>query len=517
MDGTDDQETRIVFRGFLFFRLALLFPFFFISGSADCGPTLPVTRTGILLLMGLVPLLLYRYAPRWTARREMLAVLAGSDFVLVSILNALYIQQGSAPLFWVFYFLVSAELAWWWGWAGSMIAGVGGGVFLSVLKLADTVDSGQGLTVIAMCFAWPIVVGFFVQWLARQRKERRKMAVWLAEQEDVIRHVQNRFQNWQAACASLQKAESPQALLQTALKEAVNSTSSSVGMIVLNDHPRGTSRAECWSGFALADPSKVTLRIGDRLPALDGGWSIQVRYVQETILRASTRAPDQEAIDLGRIVVARSFGPPYGEIEAQWLQNLAGYTAALLENGLLHSQMGRLQAETDSIGLAAQTLISLPDPAAAMELACRDILETMHLHQVVIFLYGESDEPGIKVIAYPANGETRTMTTPLQGRGLQLLRRFLDIGTPLVANRRSDCPEVFDLMEWGAEVQAAACFPLDALQHRWGALCLLARRTEAFPPQTQQHLSILSGGVAMVLENAHLRQVVDEPSSDLSS
>ena len=93
-----------------------------------------------------------------------------------------------------------------------------------------------------------------------------------------------------------------------------------------------------------------------------------------------------------------------------------------------------------------------------------------------------------------------------------MLRRFLDSGTSLIINRRGEWPELFDRMGW-EEAQAVAAFPLFVLEHRWGAICLLARIPDAFPPHTQQSLAIFSSEVALALENYYLRRAVSEASS----
>jgi len=280
----------------------------------------------------------------------------------------------------------------------------------------------------------------------------------------------------------------------------------------------GDVRPECWHGFSLPGPGTRALQPADRMPSADGGTPVEVRHVLQAPIRtAVASAPGSGEPLLGQIFVARHQGPPYQESEGRWLHLLASYAAVFLENNLLQGQLGRLRQEADSIVLAGWTLASLPDPAAAMEMACRKILATLDLDRVVIYLYGEGDEPGCEIITYPADGPTSTLRSPLQGRGLSLLRRFLDGGTALICNRQAEFPHLLAAMAWGDRVQAVACFPLYVLQHRWGALCLLARHSGAFPPETQQNLAIFSGEVAMALENSYLRQACAWAEKPISS
>jgi GAF domain-containing protein len=217
----------------------------------------------------------------------------------------------------------------------------------------------------------------------------------------------------------------------------------------------------------------------------------------------------QEVAELGRLIVARTSGPPYQPDDEQWLSILAGFTAALIDNRSLRGQLGRIREETDSLLLASWTLSALPDPAEAMELACRSVLGTLKLQQVVIFLYGRENESGCRVVTYPDEAPTQTASLPLQGRGLRMLRRFLDAGAPVIFNQRGEWPELFDVMGW-KEIQAVACFPLYVLGRCWGVLCMLAKTPDAFPPPTQQNLAIFSGEIAMALENYYLRQMMSK-------
>jgi transcriptional regulator with GAF, ATPase, and Fis domain len=252
------------------------------------------------------------------------------------------------------------------------------------------------------------------------------------------------------------------------------------------------------------------LNAGERLPARRGATWVEVRHVLMAPLRpALPPSTAQDATDLGRLVVARAGGAPYQPSDEQWLNILASFTAALIDNRSLRGQLGRIREETDSILVASWTLASLPDPAAAMELACRNVLATLKLQQVMIFLYGRENEPGCRVVTYPEQGSAQTATMPLQGRGLRLLRRFLDAGTPVIFNQRGEWPELFDLMAWN-EAQAVACFPLYVLGRCWGVLCMLAKVPDTFSAQTQQNLAIFSGEIAMALENYYLRQAISK-------
>ena len=269
----------------------------------------------------------------------------------------------------------------------------------------------------------------------------------------------------------------------------------------------------CSTFLILPDAERTTLLPGDKLPARDGEGGVEVRHVLVAPLRpAVSSAAGHEPTDLGRLIVARPAGPAYQTSDEQWLNILSSFTAALVDNRFLRGQLGRIQEESDSLLLAGWTLAALPDPAEAMELACRNILGTLSLQQVVIFLYGQESEPGCRVVVYPEQGPSQTATMPLQGRGLRLLRRFLDAGTSVIFNQRSEWPELFDLMAW-KEVQAVACFPLYVLGRCWGALCLLAKTPDTFPPQTQQNLAIFSGEIAMALENYYLRQAISKTGS----
>jgi len=512
MTGQDNNEELQILRGLFLLRLVLLAPFFLVIVlHASCKPAVMTALVLLLLFMAVTPVLVYFLRRSLLAHPAVPRAMVLCDFLLASLLAFVANQSGGLPVFFPLYFLVVAvEAACWWSWPGALISGAAGAVVLSLLYMnSATLQSNQGVAMIALVMAWPIVLGYFTQWALRQWRERRHLASWMARQEDTVRQVRERLDGWGVTCLALQGATSPRELLERALHEAMRNTASSLGLIVSPDAASSTLRAEIWAGFALSGPDKTTLRPADRLPASQGQGLVEVRHVLEVPLGTTTSStPDDSPPELGRMIVARDVAVPYTEEERQWMQVIASYTAALLENRFLRGQLGRIQEEADSIVMAASTLTSLRDPAAAIEMACRNVLSALNLEQVIIFLYGGEGTQGRQVIVYPARGPARAATISLQGRGLRLLRRFLDGGAALIVNRRNEMPEIFDLMGWGKEVQAAACFPLYVLQHRWGAICLLAKVPDAFPSQTQQNLAIFSGEVAMALENFYLRQSV---------
>ncbi len=507
----DDQERLQILRGLLFLRLALLAPFFaVVLYTSLCKPGVGAGLNVLLLIMAGAPTLFY------FLRRDLMAhgiapgVLVLFDFVLASLLSLLTRQNQGLPIFFPLYFsVVALQASCWWGWPGSLISAAAGAAFLSWLYLdTPALQPNQGLGLVTLVMAWPIVLGFFTQWALQQWRERRRLTNWLSHQSEWVRQVQDRLNCWHETCLALQRETSAQSLLQRALYESMRSTGSTLGLIAVRDLHTGLLRAEHWEGFALPGPNVTTLQRAARLPALRGNGVIEVQHTLEAALRAAVSSDDKGAADLGRIVIAREGDLPYQETEQQWLQIIASYTAALLENRFLRGQLGRMQEEADSVAVAGWTLASLPDPAAAIEMACRSVLKTLNLQEIVIFLYGKEEEQGCRVIVYPLQGPVRTAVISLQGRGLRLLRRFLDSGTSLIINRRAEYPQIFDLMAWDKEVQALACFPLSVLEHRWGALCLLSRTTDAFPSQTQQTLAIFSGEISMALENFYLRHNV---------
>jgi hypothetical protein len=511
MDRQGDPETLQILRGLLLLRLALLAPFFVaIVVAAACKPNVGVGLVLLLLILAAAPFPLYVFRRDLLVHPRVPQALVLFDFLFASLMSYIAAGSGGLPIFFPLYFLlVALEAACWWGWAGSLISGAAGSVVLALLYMdpSSRLADNQGWGMLALVMGWPVVLGYFTQWALRQWRERRRMTTWLTEQEGVVGQVRERLSGWQAACAALQQVTTVQELAKTVLREALTNTGSTLGLVALRDPRSGALRAECWTGFALPGADSTTLQLGDRLPAPQGGGVVEVRYVQEISLPTATlSAVDGRTLELGRIVVARQSGRPYQEGEGHWLQIMASHAAVLLENRFLRGQLGRVQEEAGSIAAAGLTLASLPDPAAAMELACRNVLDALHLQRVVIFLYSGEMERGCTVIVYSAQEPARTATLSLQGKGLRLLRRFLDGGTSVVINRRGEWPELFDLMGWSGEVQAAACFPLYVLEHRWGALCLLAELPDAFPSQTQENLTIFSGEVSMALENFYLRQ-----------
>lgn len=465
----------------------------------------------LILSIGLFPLLIYRFRRDWLANPLADKVLVVFGFAMTSIVSIVGAVMHVPPVFFLLYsVLAAAEAACWWGYAGALVAAALGGTLLSVAYAVPRWPyRDASVAVSSLNLAWSLVLAYMVRWVLGVWRENRRMALWLHDQQGHVRQINDQLHGWQEVYEALQKTESPHDLLEQALREAMRFSSSPLGMAVLRDPYSQGLRAECWQGFALADPEQLTLRTGDRLPLQAGeGW-IEVGEVREAILRGA--GPAEE--DLGRLIVARPKGAPYRDSDGQWLELLASFVSALLENRFLRREVGRIQSEADSILQASWTLTALPDPAAAMELACRHVLSTWGLDEVMIFLYGRENEPGCRVVVYTAQEPPRTMVMPLLGRGLRLLRRFLDAGTSMIFNRRSDWPEIFDLMSWD-EVQAVACFPLYVLGHCWGALCLLTKKPNAFPPQTQQNLAIFSGEIAMTLENFYLRQTIGGAGSN---
>ncbi len=503
MDRQGDQEALLVFRGLLLLRLALLAPFFVaIVFAAECKPGVAAGLILLLLILAVAPL------PPYFLRRELLAhplvprVLVVLDFAVATLLSHAAAANSGLPIFFPLYFLlVALEASCWWGWVGALLSGASGNVVLALLYMGQGRLDDLGLGMVALIMAWAVVVGYFTQWALRQWRERRRMVAWLARQESLAGQAWEWLSGWQETCAALRQVASVQELLKAVLHEALSHTASSLGLVALYD-PRGEAlRAECWEGFALAGAEITTLRVGDQLPVSEGGGLAEVRHVCEVALPAGGRPAE-----LGRIVVARQIDRPYQEGEEHWLRIMASHAAVLIENRLLRGQLGRVQEEAGSIAAAGMTLTALPDPAAAMELACRNILDALHLQQVVIFLYRGETERGCTAVVYAAQEPVRTVDLPLQGKGLRLLRRFLDGGAAVVINRREEWPELFDLMGWCGEVQSAACFPLYVLDRRWGALCLLADLPDTFTSQTQENLTLFSGKVAMALENSYLRR-----------
>ncbi|MGB9723588.1 MAG: GAF domain-containing protein [Chloroflexia bacterium] len=509
MERENGPEQVRILRGLVWVRLALIFPLLFVAFlDPSCHSPAVIRPCLLLLTMAAVPTALYFLRRAWAGRPLFPSALTLFDFLMTTLLVLFSSRSGLPPVFYPLYFLVALEAACWWGWAGALLSGAVGGSILSWLYTGtEVIPPAQRLLMIALTLAWPVVLGYFVQWALRQWRERRRMASWLAGREEAARQVQDHLDRWYATWSALRQAASPQELLRIALQEALQYTASSLGLVALRD-PQGTGlRAECWQGFALPDAGRTTLRRGERLPTSENGGPVEVCEVLEAPLIVPGTLPEEGPADLGRIVVARPTPHPYRSDEEQRLRLLSGYAATLLENRFLRGQLTRLREETDGLLLAAGMLSSLPDPAAAMEVACRSVLERLRLEQVAIFLYA-GEGAGCRAVIYPAGEETRTVTLSLPGKGLRLLQRLLDSGTSLILNRRGEMPELFETMGWGPGIQAVACFPLHVLHHRWGLLFLLSGSPNAFPAQTQQHLALFSGEIALALENYYLRQVV---------
>jgi len=507
------QDLIAIHRALIFLRLGLTPIFLFLLTLVEGCKPLPLgLLIAVLLIIPLVPLLVYIFRRDWLTRPATARTLVLFDFMAISLVSVIGSRNGMLPFQFPFYaFLVAVESACWWGWSGALVAAALGGALLNWLYLGDPqITTGQSLSVAALNLGWSIVLGYFVQWVLKMWHERQQMRDWLQQQESLVRQVRSQMHSWQDTFLALQHATSLHELLERALREAERETDSTLGLAVLRDPYGGELHAECWHGCALPDAGRTMLQPGERLPARRGAGWVEVRQVLSAPLRPALNAhADPDAAVLGRLVVARTAGTAYEPSDEQWLNILASFTAALIDNRFLRGKLGRIQEETDSILLASWTLASLPDSAAAMELACRNILGKLELQQVVIFLYGQENASGCRVVTYLEEGPAQTATMPLQGRGLRLLRRFLDAGTPVIFNRRNEWPELFDLMDW-KDAQAVACFPLYVLGRCWGVLCMLARTPDAFPPQTQQNLAIFSGEIAMALENGYLRQAISK-------
>lgn len=510
MDKQNTGEKLAILRGLLFVRLVFVGPFLLLVIDPDCERPAALGVILLLLAMAGLPVGLYFLRRPLLGHARAPAILAVGDFVVVSLVNLIASQCHGLPLLFPLYFIVAIEAACWWGWTGALISGAASGLVLSWLFAGPIVSElNLKLAMIALNLGWPVVLGYFTQWILRQWRERQRIAGWLARQEELVRRVQDHIQSWQEVWEDLWQAATPEDLLRLTLQKAQAVTGSTLGLVVSRHPQRGTLGVECWDGFALPTPGQTSLRCGEELPMPDGG-TVRVRHVLEVPLGVA--APDNGPADLGRLIVARSADEPYREEEKRWLQVLAGVSATLLENRFLKGRLGQLHEEADSVVLAGWTLASLPDPAAAMEMACRNILDTFDLQQVVIFLCDQGEPPGYRVIVYSAGEPVRNVTVSLQGKGLHMLRRLLDSGTSLIINRRGEWPELFERMGW-EEAQAVASFPLFVLEHRWGVLCMLSRVADAFPPHTQQNLAIFSGEVALALENHYLRQAVARAGS----
>lgn len=514
MDRPPDQDTIAIHRALVFLRLGLapVFIFLLTLGNGFCAPHVIALIIVVLLVIAVAPFLIYLLRRDWLARPVAAQTLVLFDFLATALISVISSRNGVLPTHFPLYsFLVAAEAACWWGWPGALVAAALGGALLNGLYLDVPMPSaGHPLLIAALNIGLSIVLGYFVQWALHQWRERRHMREWMQQQETVFRQVQDQLHGWQDTFLALQRTTTLHDLLETALHEAERVTRSPLGLAALRDRYGGSLHAESWHGFALPDATRTQLRPGERLPARRGAAWVEVRHVLIAPLRPILNSqPAPGGPDLGHLIVARPDGPAYQPGDEQWLNILASFTTALIDNRALRGQLGRIQEETDSILQASWTLASLPEPAAAMELACRNVLGTLGLQQVVIFLYGQENESGCRVVTYPQQGPSQTATMPLQGRGLRVLRRFLDAGTPVIFNQRCEWPELFELMAW-QEAQAVACFPLYVLGRYWGVLCLLSQTPDAFPPQTQQNLAIFSGEIAMALENYYLRQTISK-------
>jgi GAF domain-containing protein len=504
-----DQEMVKVTRRLIFFRLLMLLPFLIIAIDTSSVPASAAATFLLLAVLGTLPGLFSYFHERLLLQRVTQVGITLFDLLMVSLVNILAVTNSDTPYFFPLFLIISVEAAFWWGWAGALFCGATGGLVLSLLYLtAPGTAPYLWLALLVVTLGWPLVLGVFVQWALHQWQQGRRFADELTRQGDALRREQSRFRHWQETCLALDEAPTYQALLATALECAVVGTGSSVGLVALRAPDGEGFHVECAYGFDLPSLGRDTLRPADEVSMLGGGDLMKVRHVLEASLRAAPAASNNGHSLVGRIVVAQDQEWTYQEGDERWMRLLTGYTGVLLENRFLAGQLGRLRHEADGIVLAGSTLASLPNPAAAMEMACRNILHALALERVVIVLYGEAEQKGCHIIAYPADGPTCTVTASLQGRGPRLLQGFLRSGAPLIVNRRGECPEIFEAMSWDGDVQAAACFPLSTQRRRWGALCLLAESPGAFPPQTQQNLAIFNGEVAMALENFYLRRAL---------
>ncbi|MBN1483788.1 MAG: GAF domain-containing protein [Chloroflexia bacterium] len=512
MESPGSRELLQVVRGLLGLRAGLLFPFLIIAALLSCTPALAACTITTLLLMAVFPLVVYTQRQDLLLQRRFQGGLAIGDLVLITLLNSLLTFYQDAPMFFPLYLLVAIETAFWWGWWGSLFSGAlgAGALYLQYLSMAGQ-DSILWPAAAAITMGWTVVVGYFVQitlthWL--------RTADQLAIREKDLQLSQRQLLGWRSIWNALSQEVSSQQLLEHSLRFALEGTASPVGLIAMEDPIEDHCRTVCWRGFALSSPNQTIFRPDDCLPSSGANESLHVHHVLRVPLK--TPAPLENGLEsapLGWIVTARTTAEPYQPNDEHWLDMLATYAAVMLENLSLQGQLNRLQHESHSIALAGWTLASLPNPTAAIETACRRILGDLALSRVTIFLYGRGNETssaGCRMLTYPVDGPACTVLMAMQGRGLNQLRRFLERGTPLIANRRSECPEIFAAMEWDEGIQSAACFPLVAPQRQWGVICLLAAHSGAFSPQTQQSLDILSREIAMTLENVYLRRLVTE-------
>lgn len=514
MDAQRIKRTVQLVRTLLLLRLALLGMFLVVVllVYASCGTGVLLSLGLILLIMAVGPLLAYAFRRHLTNLRLVHLGIALCDFLLACLANLLAVQLQGTPFLFPLLFIVVIEAACWWNWPGALVTGAASWAILSFLYLKSSLLLPRhGLALLALVLGWTAFLSYLAQWALQLWHERQEIADRLVQQAEVLRQARGLFHASAEIFAHLVEAPSDQALLEETLRWAIEGTASTLGLIVLQEANHKQARVACWDGFALPHLGKATLQPGERLPPPTGDQPIEVCCVLESPLTASTDPePGGAPTTRGRVLVARHQAIPYRESDQRWLDLLTNYLAVLLENRALQGQLGQFQRETDSVILARSALASLSNPASALEMACRDVLGAMGLDRVELFLYRHDQQAGCHVLTYAADGPAHVAKTSLQGRGLRLLRRFLDSGTPLVANHPSECPEIFEAMGWRDDVQSVACFPLQALQYCWGTICLLAQRPRAFPSRTQQNLVIFSGEVAVALENTYLRQVLSK-------
>lgn len=516
MERPRNREAIQVLRGLLVLRWGLIVPFLLIATGHSCTPSLTLTTVILLLLMAGLPTLGYLFRRDLLVQQKTQVGITIADFVLTSVLNGLLVHIQEKPLFFPLFILVSVEAACWLHWYGSMTSGFLGGVVLYLQYMTTfRQDTELWMIAIGVTMVWGLVLGYFAQRLLGtlwQTSDR------LAYQENALRQSQDQLSSWQTIWNTLSQKGSLQALLDTALSCALEGTGSTLGLIALRRPYEEDFCAQCWKGFALTSPSKTSFHKSETLPGQEDGRQRQVFHLLKAPLQAASLSSVDEGLSLlGWITVARDYDHPYQDSEKTWLHTLSGYTTVLVENLSLQGQLGQIRHETDGIAQASWTLAALPNPTDALEMACRRILSTFDLAELVLLLYGGIDRSGSLSITYPADGPARTATKSLQGRGLRLLRKFLDTGTPLIVNRRGEFPELFEAMGWDHEIQAVACFPLVALHRRWGAICLLARVPGPFRPQTQQRLEVFTGEIAMALENFYLRRQIADSAHAASS
>ncbi len=500
MEAKENRHPPAIIRGTLLLRGGLLGLFALVAFLSACSFLSLVVTIVCLLLMGLIPIGLgFLKAPS----RQIHLGIALTDFVLASLANTVLVLRDGSGILFPLYVMLAIETVVWWGRMGAlMTAALSGGTMLLLALLSPHLPRPLALSTIVLVIGWSIFAGFVVHWAMQQWQESRTIAVQLARQEETLSRSRQLIDSWAETASALHGASSPRALLEKALRCAMDGTASSVGLVAVRQGPGGEWRTECWEGFALLSPWKTTLQRGERLPVPAQGDVVEIKAVLEVPFRTN----DEEPYLAGRIVVGRKRDDPYREHEKHWLRFLAGYVGVLLEGVSLRQQLHQVHIEMDSLTLASGTLASPANLQAALEMACRDILRTFRLEEVWIVLAREQAAGG-HILVYPANGPTRTETLSLRGRGISMLRRFLDSGTQLVMNRPGECRDILEAMGW-EQVQSLACFPLSTRQTRWGFLCALADRPGAFSPRAQQSLTLFCGEMALAIENAYLRQAL---------